>query len=221
MAFRGAIFDLDGTVLDSMAVWGHVLPNFLRDRGLELKPGLMERVGSMTFAQSSQYVKELYALSDSPEAIQMAWSEEARRQYAEEVPEKAGAGDFIRKLKVSGIRLSAATACMRPLAEAALDRLGLRSFLEPIFYADELGMDKRNPRLYECCAEAMEILPCECVVFEDSFQTLAAVREAGMKFVGVFDARSAADAVKLRQEGDLFVIHWDGLTVEEIACLFS
>ena len=54
MAFRGAIFDLDGTVLNSMAVWDHVLPNFLRRKGLVLKPGLMEQVGSMTFAQSSQ-----------------------------------------------------------------------------------------------------------------------------------------------------------------------
>ncbi len=151
----------------------------------------------------------------------MAWSEEAHRQYAEEVPEKAGAGDFIRKLKASGIRLSVATTCMRPLAEAALDRLGLRSFLEPIFYADELGLDKRNPRLYGCCAKAMDVLPCECAVFEDSYEALDAVRKAGMKFVGVFDEKSAVDAARLHREGDLFITHWDGLTVEEIACLFS
>ncbi|MBC8531319.1 HAD family hydrolase [Gehongia tenuis] len=221
MAFRGAIFDLDGTVLDSMTVWDHVLPNFLRGKGFALEPGLMNEVAGMTFTESSNYVKTLYGLAESPEEIQTAWCEEARRQYAEEVVEKEGASNFIRALKAADIRLSVATTCMRDLAEAALEHLQLSFLLNPVFYADELRMNKRDPWIYELCAKAMGVLPSECAVFEDSYGTLDAVRKAGMKFVGVFDEKNAANEARLRREGDLFVTHWDGLTVAQIARLFS
>jgi HAD superfamily hydrolase (TIGR01509 family) len=183
-----AIFDLDGTLADSMGVWDGLCAAWLRRRGRTPAAGLEEAVAAMTLRQAAAYVVAAYGLDIPPEQAANDWEETVLRAYREAVRLKAGAATLIRTLRAGGLKLAVATSCFPAACEAFLTRCGLRDCFDAVVYADQAPRSKRFPDIFLACAEKLDVPPEACVVFEDFPEAAQGVRAAGMRFAAVYDA---------------------------------
>lgn len=199
MACKGMyIFDLDGTITDSNGLWPRVDDLFLGRRGLVSTPEYLEAVGRSIFPVAADYTKAYYGLDDDPADIMAEWEELAAHQYAHEVELKPGALSFLRQCRVEGIPMAVFTACRPNLCRSVLTRFGLLDWFEAIIYAEEIGLEKRDPRCFARLSELLGIPPEACTFFDDSPVNCTTAMAAGMQTVGVYDEFYAHRQEKLQ-----------------------
>ncbi|MCI8651170.1 MAG: HAD family phosphatase [Oscillospiraceae bacterium] len=180
-------FDLDGTLIDSNGVWLQVDQEFAARRGLELTEEYSQTVGHSIFPIAARYTKEYFRLDEEPEAIMEEWQELARDAYAHTIPLKPGARELLEALRAQGQRMALLTAGLPVLAKIAVERHGLGQYFEGLFFAQDTGLEKRNPEVYRIAARQFGVCPADCVLIEDAPHNCAAARDAGLKVVGVYD----------------------------------
>lgn len=144
----GVIFDLDGVLLDSMAIWNDLGARYLRGQGLVPEPGLNTILFSMSMEQGAAYLKAHYPLPQSETEILSGIQTMLRDFYYDEVPAKAGARETLAFLQSQGIPMAAATSSPRAHVTRALERLGLLGYLSAIFTTGEVGKSKHQPDIY-------------------------------------------------------------------------
>ena len=188
---KAAIFDLDGTLLDSMGVWTQIDRDFLTRRGLAVPEDYMDAVASMRFYETAVYTVERFGLSESPDALLREWYAMAADAYGHTVALKRGAKDYLARLRGSGIRLAIATSAAPALYLPALRRHGIESWFEVICTTDEVSRDKSAPDIFLHTAERLAVAPADCVVFEDLLAAIRSAKAAGMTVYGIYDAASA------------------------------
>lgn len=186
------LFDLDGTLIDSNNVWVEIDHMFLDKRGLPLTEAYMDVVGHSIFPIAAQFTKDYYHLPDTPEEIMAEWSSWAMDAYSSRVELKPGIRTFLAQEQSRGGRMALVTACVPEMCHAVLARHGLAAFFPQIFFAQEYGMEKRNPRFFTLVTEALGIAPQACTMYEDAPDNCAAARAAGLTVVGVQDDFYAA-----------------------------
>ncbi|MDR2071462.1 MAG: HAD hydrolase-like protein, partial [Treponema sp.] len=135
--YRGAVFDLDGVLLDSMHVWDHLCRDWLVKEGKTPQAGLEEDLAPMTLNQSAQYVIRRYGFDCSPGEIISRWQEMVLGYYETTVPLKEETAALVRELYDEGLALAVVTSCFPAACEAALKRRGLRRFFSALLYTDE------------------------------------------------------------------------------------
>ncbi len=180
-------FDLDGTLIDSNGVWLQVDHTFLGRRGLEISPEYTYTVGHSIFPVAAQFTKEYYHLADSPEDIMAEWRALAYDAYAHTIPLKPGARELLDKLRVQGTDMALLTAGLPELAKAAVTRHGLEVYFQGLFFAHDVGLEKKNPEVYRIAAKEYGVFPADCVLVEDAPHNCAAARSAGFRVVGIYD----------------------------------
>jgi HAD superfamily hydrolase (TIGR01509 family) len=185
--YAGAIFDLDGTLTDSMHVWDRVCRDWLTAHHRQPHPELEADIASMTLTQSAGYVKSRFDISLEPEEIIAGWEGMVLGQYEGTVPLKRGAAELVSRLARRGLRLAVATSCFPAACEAVLRRHRLRDYFSLILYSDQIKRDKSFPDIWLACAQGLGLAPETCVVFEDMYRALRGVRAAGMDLVAVYD----------------------------------
>lgn len=193
MKIKGIIFDLDGTLIDSMHCWEEVDRNFLLENGIEPPEGISDIVKKMTIQDSSMYFKARFSLPQTCAEITNRIEEMVMDSYLNEIPMKPGVYETVRTLKECGFRLCVATANYRRLAEAALDRLGLLYMFEFVITCDDCGVGKNDPEIFLRAAERMDCRPKNTLVAEDSLHCLQAAASAGFPTVAVYDEVSYGD----------------------------
>ncbi|MGE4354070.1 MAG: HAD family hydrolase [Oscillospiraceae bacterium] len=191
MAIKAAIFDLDGTVLDSMAVWNALDSNFLRSLGLAPKPGLQEAVMALTLRQSAAYFRKEYGVPLTEHEIINRIHDEIRKAYENDIPLKPGADRALKYLQHIGLPMAVATATEKHLAEAALRRLGILSFFSGIFTCEMVGKGKSDPDVYLAASAFLGFSRHETLVFEDAPFAAKTAFDAGFKVAVVHDDVSA------------------------------
>lgn len=187
---EGFIFDLDGTLLDSMWVWSEVDRRFLARRGLALPPDYMEAVSAMEFARAAAYTIDRFQLDDSPEALVHEWMELSRQAYAREVRLKPGAKAYLARLRESGARLGVATSAAEELFIPALKSNGVFDWFTAFATTKEAGRGKEFPDVFDLAARRLGLSPSVCAVFEDTLPGLRGAAAGGFFTVGVYDAFS-------------------------------
>lgn len=207
---EGAIFDLDGTLLDSMPAWFGVCGEYLRQQGIRPRADVDEAVRTMSLPQAAEWVREAYALPDSAEDIADGALRMMERAYFDTIPPKPGAAPLLRRLHDAGIPMCVATASDRRLAQAALERLGLLPYLGEIFTCAQLGVSKDSPEIYEAARQYLGTSKAHTVVFEDSLHAAATAAKAGFPVAAVYDESSAADREALRQCAVLYLDTLEG-----------
>ena len=184
------IFDLDGTILDSMRVWNQVDIDFLGRRGFEVTPEYTEAVTRYCVRDAADYTKKLFSLKESPEEIIQEWNDMAGEYYRERIQLKKGVEQYLRRAKEAGFDLAAATALDRKHAEPCLKRCGIFGLFDAVITLDDIGSraDKSDPAIY---IRAMESAggsdPSRVVVFEDVPMCIEGAASGGFKTCAVFD----------------------------------
>ena len=183
---RGAIFDLDGTLLDSLPVWETLAEDYLRSLGLEPRENLNEIFRDFTLEESAAYYREHCGVTLPEEEIIDGINRMVRTEYEESIPAREGAEAFLAALRDRGIRMCVVTLTDRSLACAALRRLGLLTYFEEVFSC--AGKGKADPEAFRTAARRLGTKPAETVVFEDSLYAIRTAKEGGFRTCGIVDA---------------------------------
>ncbi|MEA5058479.1 MAG: HAD family phosphatase [Candidatus Pelethousia sp.] len=202
---RGAIFDADGTLLDSMPIWEEAGAKYLHGLGVTPETGLATILFSMTLEESAAYLIRRYGLSQTVEETRGGILAVIRHFYETEVSAKPGAQRFLQQLRQRGVPMVIATTGDGALLNAALARLGLRPFFSRIFTCTEFQTSKNSPLIYQLAAKYMDAAPAHTFVFEDVLHALRAASAGGFKTVAVQDKASNGDAEQIRKIADYYM----------------
>lgn len=181
------IFDLDGTLVDSMWMWRQIDIEYLGRYGIEIPDDLQEEIEGMSFSETAVYFKERFNIPDSVEQIKSNWNEMSYDIYKNRVPLKPGAKEFLNKLKSEGKKLAIATSNSRELASCVLDSKGILDDFGAIVTGCDVGAGKPKPDVYLKAAELLGVEAKKCLVFEDIPHGLLAGINAGMKTCAIED----------------------------------
>lgn len=192
------IFDLDGTITDTNGIWLEVDQTFLSRRSLPHTQEYQRVVERSIYPIAARFTKEFYRLDESPEEIMAEWDSLARRFYQEEARLKPGVEAFLRQCGGEGRPMAVFTACRPALCRAALERFGLTDLFGRIVYAEEIGLEKRDPQCFVRLSELLGVEPGACTFFDDSPDNCATAMKAGMEAVGVYDEYYAARQEELK-----------------------
>lgn len=187
---KAVIFDLDGTLVDSMWVWEQIDIDFLKSKGYTPPEDLKDAITHLTFTQTAEYFKNRFNLSDSIDEIKNTWHNMAYNFYSSKVFIKEGVVPFFEKLKSLNIKIGLATSSSVVLLEATLKNNGIYDLFDAITVTDEVKKSKENPDVYLLAAKKLNVSPENCVVFEDIIAAVRGAKLAGMKVVGVYDKAS-------------------------------
>ena len=176
---RGAIFDADGTLLNSMYVWNELGERFLRGLNIEPEKNLSEVLSQMSLNESSIYLMNKYSLKMKPDEIIEGILKIIEDFYFYEVELMPGVKNFLETLSMKKIPMVIATSGDRKLLNAALKRNGIEKYFEAIFTCDELNTTKREAKIFITCSKYLGLKPNETAVFEDAEFALETTKDAG------------------------------------------
>lgn len=188
---KACIFDLDGTLLDSMHIWQDVDRKYLMRYGIHFDSSFSEKIKNMTFDESAKYFINTFHIPKSEEEIKADWNEMVEIEYRDNIMMKEYALEFIMLLHKNRIPMCIATSCNKKHAIMALKRLGVYDYFDFILTCSEVGKSKQYPDIYLECARKMNVDIIKCVVFEDLYMALKSAKQAGCITIGVNDTLSA------------------------------
>ena len=205
----GAIFDLDGTILDSMPVWEHLGSRYLRPIGYEPHPDLDDRLRTLTLPQAAALLQQEYGIAQPASVIVDEVTAMLRRDYGAEIMPKPGAAEFLAFLHGRGVRLCIVTATARELAESALVRCGLMPFFSGLLTCEEAGAGKDHPAIYRLALAGLGTAKAQTVVFEDAAHALQTAKADGFITAAVYDS-SEPDPAAARESADWYLPDYAG-----------
>ena len=177
--FCACIFDMDGTLINSMEHWEQVFMVLLKRRGKEPDMETADALKARNVIEGLKFLKERYSLADGIEALYGELVELVRDIYDNLATVKSGVKDFLEDLKREGIPMCVATISDKGCAERVLKRLGIRDYFSFILTDADVGKGKSSPDLYLACAKRMGFEPKKTAVFEDSFKYALVAKSAG------------------------------------------
>ena len=202
---KGAIFDLDGTLLDSMFIWDTIGEEYLRSLGKEPHEDLKETFMTLTLEEAAVYYREHYGVTLSVKEIVDGINAMVEQTYRTKVTLKPGISEYLAWLKENGVRMCVATVTDRYLVEETLERLGVRHYFSEIFTCAEVGFGKDKPIIYQKALEHLGTAKDETYVFEDMLFALNTAKTDGFPTVGVYD-RHEAHQDELKELADYYVL---------------
>ena len=183
---QGAIFDVDGTLLDSMYVWETIGERYLHSQGIEPRENLWETFRTFTLEQTALYCREHYGVPFSCEIIMQQINKMIEQLYFEEVQLRPGVKTLVQRLQAMGVPMVIATATDRYLVQAALERCGALPYFKKIFTCREAG-SKTQPQIYERALSCLGTAKQETWVFEDALHAARTASQAGFPVLGICD----------------------------------
>ncbi len=205
MKMEGAIFDLDGTLLDSMYIWDAIGGDYLRSLGIEPREDLNRTFKAMSLLQAAEYYRNEYGVTLSADEIMDGVNRMIESFYFYDVKAKAGVKDMLERLKKAGVRMCVATATDLRLAEAALRRNGILEYFSGIFTCTEVGSGKDAPEIFNRALKHLGTPKQRTVVFEDALYAVKTAKKAGFTVAAVFDKSEEEHGGELRALADSYV----------------
>ena len=202
---KGAIFDIDGTLLDSMPVWENAGARYLATLGIEARSDLKERLDALSLTEGALYMQKEYKLSVTTEEILEGVNQVVKDFYFKEAVLKPGVCDLIQKLKKNQVRLIIATATDAEMAKAALIRNGIWKDFDGMITCEEAGAGKTSPTVFELAREHLQTKKEETWVFEDSLYAVKTASKAGFPVCSIYDAYSRDNTEEIRTFSDIYV----------------
>lgn len=203
---KAVIFDMDGSLIDSMWIWLEVDRQYMGKYKLSAPENFYPDIEGKSFIETAQYFLDAFpVLNFTVEDVCREWTEMAIEMYKTRVPLKEGAEEFLRRMDEQGILMGIATSNSRELAETVLNALHIRQYFTEIVTSDEVQRGKPEPDVYLKAAEELKVLPQECLVFEDVPNGIRAGKNAGMSVCAVHDSFSIPYEAVKRELADYYI----------------
>lgn len=203
--FKGAIFDMDGTLLDSMPVWKRLTQGYLAQFGLQISDQDYAATEGFSQPQVAQYFADRYPELPDAQSLMDGMDRLISARYEAIAKPKEGVLDFLEGLRRRGVKMAIATLTARRHAEKALRDRDMLDYFEFMLTIEDVGISKREPDIYLRCAERMGLEPASCVVFEDAPYACTTARRAGFGVCGMVEPAYAAGEAELRAASDWIV----------------
>lgn len=195
---EGAVFDLDGTLLDSSWVWEKVDEKFLGDRGFQVPDDYVDEISPLGAERAAVYTIERFGLNEDKDDIVREWIEMAKKEYATEVVCKPYAKEFLEELHKLNIKMAVATSSDRELFMKTLEREGILKYFQKIVTVDEVERGKGYPDIYEEAARRIKVNQHKCLVFENILAGVTGASLGEFNVVAVFDEKSKHNWEKIK-----------------------
>jgi len=201
--YNAVIFDLDGTLIDSMSIWRQVDADFLGKRGIEVPDDLFDHLPlGNSYNQTAQYFKDRFALEDSVESIMNEWTEAVKWHYRHDITLKDGVHEIISKLRSMSVPLAVGTSNHDDLATDVLTLHELINHFDTIVTGTHDMLGKPFPDIFLKAAGELNVKPEDCIVIEDTLNGVRAAKAAGMYAIAIRDEDSAPYWEQIISEAD-------------------
>lgn len=211
---KAVIFDLDGSMVDSMWMWRTIDIDYLGRFDIKLPEDLQSCIEGMSFSETAAYFKKRFQIPDDIEKIKADWNQMAWDKYTYEVPLKDGVLDFLEYCKGQGVKMGIATSNSRKLVENIISVHRLERYFTCIMTGCDVEKGKPSPDIYLAVAKELNVEPRDCLVFEDIIPGIMAGKAAGMQVCAVYDEYSRHQDEDKRRLADYYTYHFRELTEE-------
>lgn len=202
-----AIFDMDGTLIDSMKFWKHLAIEYLNSKKIKDIPSdLLERIQPMTLSESAALFQQEFGLSGNPEAEMNAMMDS---HYKNDIPLKSGVEKYLHQLKTKGVRMCVASSTAEDLMESCLCRLGVRHYFDFLLSCETIGSGKNSPRIYQESAKRLHATAEQITIYEDALYAIATAKEAGYYVAAVYDDSNADKWQTIKDLADAIILNWE------------
>lgn len=204
MKIEGAIFDLDGTLLDSMPIWDTIGEDYLLSLGIKPHENLKETFQDMSLMQSAVYYQNEYGVQKTVEEIIAGVDCLVEQFYKEKALLKEGVKPFLEELSKRGVKMCITTAIDKHLVKMALTRCGVQHYFSEIFTCNEIGYGKDNPAIYHIAFNYLGTKKENTVIFEDSLYAVKTAKKAGYLVAGIYD-EAEQNSEQVRKLSDFYI----------------
>ncbi|NDO48253.1 HAD family phosphatase [Lachnospiraceae bacterium MD335] len=208
MTFEAAIFDLDGTLLNSMHVWEQIDIEFLQKRGLPVPADYVVEICARSFEEAAQYTIELFGLPETIDDIIKEWNVMAAYEYAYNVKIQSYAMDYLLQLKSRGIKLAVATGLPKELFIPCLKNNSVLHLFDVLCSTDEVRHGKECPDVFELAAKRLRVVPERCIVFDDVLPAIKSAKMANVIACGIYDKYSAHNQTEIEEIADSYIFNF-------------
>ena len=204
---KAAIFDVDGTLLDSNGVWHQIDIDFMKERNMSHPDNLQNWLDGLSFNQVAEFFHEKFNTKETPEELVEIWHNMAYNAYKNTVKAKKGAKKLLSHLKDNNVKTAIVTSNSHELIEAGLKNNGLYDYIDLVITADSLNTNKDTPYIFQETARRLDVEPEYIIVFDDLYPVIKAVNDANMRSVAVYDKRSikAYGEQLIRETADYYI----------------
>jgi HAD superfamily hydrolase (TIGR01509 family) len=209
--FKGAIFDLDGTLVDSMGMWYEIDVEYLARFNLEVPDDLQKAIEGFSFTETATYFKNRFELEDDIEAIKNEWNQMAHTHYEKKIQIKENVRELLDYLKLKGYKMAIATSNSRHLAQLALESNGIDKYFEYLVTSCDVEKGKPNPDVYLRASRLLDIDVAELIAFEDTVAGVKAAKGANIYTIGIYDEFSKNYEEEIRLLADRFIYDYEEL----------
>lgn len=213
---EAVLFDLDGTLVDSMWVWKDVDIVYLGKYGYDVPDDMQDEIEGMSFTETAQYFKKRFNIPETIEEIKEEWNQLAWDFYGDKVPLKDGIEEFLMELKKKGIKTGVASSNSKELVVHVLEKRGILKYFDTIRTSCEAKKGKPAPDIYLLAASDLEVEPSKCLVFEDLPFGILAGKNAGMRVCTIFDNFSQPSIDKKRELADYYIDDYTAILEDKV-----
>ena len=206
---RFAIFDMDGTLVDSMGYWHALAEDYLAQKGIVDYPAdFSQQLMSMTMTQGAELLIRTFGLSDTVEDMIDQQHAIMAEHYRRDIPLKPGVRAYLENLREQGVAMCVASATAEPLMEACLTRLGVRDYFRFVLSCESIGVSKERPDIYHLAARRFGAEPVDVAVYEDALHAARTAKGAGYYLVAVYDENAKARWEEIKALADEYLTSW-------------
>lgn len=213
--FDAAIFDMDGTLLDTMRYWRYTSLEYLLAHQLPVRP---EDLARMEWTSSRALVKEIAEREGfdmgSWQTMVGELEEFMNRHYLHDAKRRENVPELLEKLRGMGKPMCVATGAPRQYARNGLSRLGILKYFEFVTDCYEFGMDKSQPEYFEEVARRLGTKSERCVVLEDALYAMKSAKTAGCRVVAIEDSTARLQRDEIRAIADRYILNYSELLDE-------
>jgi len=204
-----AIFDMDGTLVDSMGCWRNLWREYLALKGVEPIPhDMIPRIKALSMTESAALFIEEFSLDGTPKSVAREMNDLMGEHYKNDISLKPGIKQYLDILKAQGVRMCVVSATAEYLVKECLSRCGIGDYFDFVLSCEETGLGKHKPDIYHMAAERLGSVPADTAVYEDAYYAARTAKDAGYYLIGVQDPIAAEHWAKICEIADETVTDW-------------